>query len=202
MTKIKLCGLTRPIDIQTANELRPDYIGFVFYQGSRRNLSPKQAASLKAKLDPAIKAVGVFVDEAPERIAVLLGEGVIDIAQLHGNENIDYIKRLRELTDKPLIKAFRMDKPGSCVLAEQYPSDLLLLDSGMGSGETFDWSAVDGVRRNYLLAGGLHAGNVAAAVRKLHPYGVDVSSGIETEGIKDIKKMAAFVAAVREEDAK
>ena len=95
-----------------------------------------------------------------------------------------------------------MDKPGSCVLAEQYPSDLLLLDSGMGSGETFDWSAVDGVRRNYLLAGGLHAGNVAAAVRKLHPYGVDVSSGIETEGIKDIKKMAAFVAAVREEDAK
>ena len=126
--------------------------------------------------------------------------GVIDMAQLHGNEDAAYCRRLRELTGKPVIKAFRVEKPEDCEPAEKYPSDYLLLDSGMGSGETFDWSAVSGVRRGYFLAGGLNAGNVAAAIRKLHPFAVDVSSGIESGGIKDTDKMAAFVAAVRKED--
>ena len=202
MTKIKLCGLTRPIDIMTANELRPDYVGFVFYPRSRRNLSQKQAARLKELLSPEIMAVGVFVDEAPEKIALLLEEDVIDIAQLHGQENIDYFYRLRELTDKPIIKAFRVEKREDRVPAERYPSEYLLLDSGMGSGEVFDWTAVSGVNRDYFLAGGLTPENVGNAIKQLHPYGVDGSSGIETEGIKDIKKMAAFVYAVREEDAK
>lgn len=202
MTRIKLCGLTRPVDIQTANELRPDYAGFVFYPKSRRHLSPKQAAKLKELLSPDIKAVGVFVDEAPERVALLLEQGVIDMAQLHGRESLAYLSRLRELTDKPVIKAFRVETPVDCLTAEQYPSDFLLLDAGMGSGITFDWSAVAGIKRDFFLAGGLTAENVASAIQKTHPYGVDVSSGIETEGSKDIKKMAAFVAAVREEDAK
>ena len=202
MTKIKLCGLTRPCEIQAVNDLRPDYVGFVFYPKSRRCLTPKQAVKLRQLLDPDINAVGVFVDEPPEKIAVLLGGGVIDIAQLHGQEDTEYVMRLRELSDKPIIKAFCIGKPEDCLPAEDFPSEYLLLDSGMGSGVAFDWSAVAGVRRDYLLAGGLNPDNAAAAVRMLHPYGVDVSSGIETDGIKDLNKMAAFVAAVREEDAK
>ena len=201
MTKIKLCGLTRQMDIQQANELLPDYVGFVFYPKSRRFLLPKHAMKLKGLLDPGIKAVGVFVDEPPEKIAVLMEGGVIDIAQLHGHEDAAYLRRLRQLTDKPVIKAFRVEKQQDCLPAEEYPSDFLLLDSGMGSGVTFDWSAVEGVRREFFLAGGLNAANVAAAIQALHPFAVDVSSGIETEGVKDLKKMAAFVAAVRKEDA-
>ena len=194
MTKIKLCGLTRPVDIQAANDLRPDYVGFVFFSRSRRRLSPKQAASLKELLSTEIRAVGVFVDDAPEKIALLLEEGVIDVAQLHGCEDMAYYRRLRELTDKPVIKAFRIEKEQDCLPAENNPSDCVL-------GVAFDWSAVAGVRRPYFLAGGLHAGNVRAAIQALHPYGVDVSSGIETDSVKDQFKMAAFVAAVREEDA-
>ena len=202
MTKIKLCGLTRPCEIQAVNDLQPDYVGFVFYPKSRRYLTPRQAARLKEMLAPNIKAVGVFVDEPPEKIAVLLGGGIIDMAQLHGHEDTQYFRRIRELTDKPLIKAFRVKKPEDCLPAEQYPSEYVLLDSGMGSGVAFDWSAVAGVRREFFLAGGLTVENIAAAIKKIRPYGVDVSSGIENDGIKDINKMAAFVAAVREEDAK
>ncbi len=200
MTKIKLCGLTRPDDIHAVNELRPDYVGFVFYPKSRRFVTPEQAARLKEWLDPAIQAVGVFVDESPENIAALLKENVIDIAQLHGHEDEAYFKRLRELTDSPVIKAFRVERPEDCLPAEEFPAEYLLLDSGMGSGVTFDWSAVAGVRREFFLAGGLTVGNVSAAIRKIHPFAVDVSSGIESNGVKDFSKMAAFVAAVREED--
>ncbi|MBQ9901240.1 MAG: phosphoribosylanthranilate isomerase [Clostridia bacterium] len=201
MTRIKLCGLTRTMDIQAANGLRPDYVGFVFFAKSRRNLSPKQAAKLKEALDPGIQAVGVFVDEAPEKIALLLEEGVIDVAQLHGQEDISYFNRLRELTGKPIIKAFRVEKPEDCLAAENFPSEYLLLDSGMGSGVTFDWSAVAGVKRDFFLAGGLSPENVADAIKNIHPFGVDVSSGIESDGVKDYQKMAAFVAAVRKEEA-
>ena len=189
------------MDIQAANGLRPDYVGFVFFVKSRRNLSPKQAAKLKEALDPGIQAVGVFVDEAPEKIALLLEEGVIDVAQLHGQEDISYFNRLRELTGKPIIKAFRVEKPEDCLAAENFPSEYLLLDSGMGSGVTFDWSAVAGVKRDFFLAGGLSPENVADAIKNIHPFGVDVSSGIESDGVKDYQKMAAFVAAVRKEEA-
>ena len=200
MTKIKLCGLTRPDDIHAANELRPDYVGFVFYPKSRRFVTPGQAVRLKEMLDPAIQTVGVFVDESPEDIAVLLARNVIDIAQLHGHEDADYFLHLKALTDRPAIKAFRVEKPEDCLPAEQFPSEYLLLDSGMGSGVTFDWSAVAGVQRDFFLAGGLTVGNVSAAIKTIHPFAVDVSSGIESDGVKDFNKMAAFVAAVREED--
>ena len=200
MTKIKLCGLTRPADIRAANALRPDFIGFVFWEKSRRFLTPEQAFRLREALDPAIRAVGVFVDESPATVARLLEEGVIDLAQLHGHEDSDYMKALREKTDMPVIKAFRVGSAHDRLSVEAFPSELLLLDAGMGSGATFDWSAVADVKRDFFLAGGLDAGNVALAIRTLHPFGVDVSSGIEREGRKDPQKMAAFVAAVREED--
>lgn len=198
MTKIKLCGLTRPEDIAAANALQPEYIGFVFAAKSKRAVSREMAAELKAQLFPGIQAVGVFVNEAPETVAGLLNAGIIDIAQLHGQEDAAYIARLRGLTARPLWQAFRMTDAASLAKAEKSPADLVLLDSGAGgTGTTFDWTLLEKFDRPYFLAGGLGPDNAADAVRQLHPYAVDVSSGIETAGKKDSAKMAAFVAAVR-----
>ena len=201
MTKIKLCGLTRPCDIEWANALTPDYIGFVFAKKSRRYVSPEIARVLHDKLSPAIQAVGVFVNEAPENVAALLNEGVIDIAQLHGSEDEDYIKTLRALTDKPLIKAFRIDGPADLEKARQSSADHILLDNGAGgTGRAFDWALLKDFERPYFLAGGLGPENVAQAIKVLHPYAVDVSSGVETDGVKDVLKMTAFVNAARYEE--
>lgn len=201
MTKIKLCGLTRPEDIAAANALLPEYIGFVFAAKSKRAVSREMAAALKTRLLPRIQAVGVFVNEAPEVVAELLNTGIIDIAQLHGREDEAYIQRLRTLTNKPIIQAFRVDGPESLAKAQKSPADLVLLDSGVGgTGTAFDWTLLDKFRRPYFLAGGLGPATVGDAVKRLHPYAVDVSSGIETAGKKDPAKMAAFVAAVRKND--
>ena len=193
MTRIKLCGLSRACDIEAANEIRPDYVGFVFAAGSRRCVSPGRAAELKKLLDVQIRAVGVFVDEEPEQVAELLESGVIDLAQLHGREDAAYIKRLRLLTKKPLIQAFRVEMERDAAGAEDSAADFILLDSGAGGGRLFDWNLLKNIERPFFLAGGLDAGRAALAVRTLHPYGVDVSSGIETDGWKDKKKMAAEV---------
>lgn len=200
MTQIKLCGLSRPCDIQVVNELKPEYIGFVFAPKSKRYVAPERAKALKQMLDPGIKAVGVFVNEKPETIAGLLNSGIIDIAQLHGNEDNDYILQLRKRTDQPIIRAFRIRAASDIVHAEQSAADYVLLDSGAGTGTVFDWGLLHSIKRPYFLAGGLESGNVGAAIRTLRPFAVDVSSGIETDGIKDQTKMAAFVAAGRKED--
>ena len=201
MTRIKLCGLTRPEDIEIANALSPYYIGFVFYEKSRRYVEEEKARGLKSLLSKEIKAVGVFVDEAPGKIAHLLDSGIIDIAQLHGGEDEGYIKKLKTLSDKPVIKAFRVESKDDVKRAEDSIADFVLLDSGQGSGNTFDWELLSDIKRDYFLAGGLDPGNVSDAIRALHPFAVDVSSGIETDHIKDKNKMAAFVSAVRKEDA-
>lgn len=198
MTRIKLCGLSRPQDIQAANGLLPDYIGFVFAPKSRRYVTPKQAAELRGLLDPGITAVGVFVNEAPKAVAELLDRGVIDIAQLHGTEDEEYIGALRALTDRPLIKAFRIDSEQDILAAQNSTADYILLDSGDGgTGTRFDWSLIRRLERPYFLAGGLRVDNVGDAVTALDPYAVDVSSGIETGGVKDTNKMIEFVHAVR-----
>lgn len=222
MTEIKLCGLTRAEDIKAANRLRPDYIGLVFAKKSKRYVTPETAAGLKGLLAEGIKAVGVFVNEPPEQVAKLLCDGVIDIAQLHGSEDEDYIRTLRTLTDKPLIKAFRLgtgheqphsDGDSCCcdrqseaeetaiILAEAARSsaDYILLDSGAGTGEEFDRTVLKDFERPYFLAGGMSPGTVAEAIREVHPFAVDVSSGIETDGVKDPAKMQAFCDAVRKE---
>ena len=197
MTKIKLCGLSRPCDIEAANRLKPSYIGFVFASKSIRYVSIEKAAELKNLLHPSIKAVGVFVRENPETVAGLLRNGTIDIAQLHGGESEDYIRQLRVLTDKPLIKAFRIDTKEDVEAANMSSADYVLLDSGQGgTGEVFDWNLLDKVDRPYFLAGGLNADNVRGAIETLNPYAVDVSSGIETDGHKDNRKMDDFVHAV------
>lgn len=199
MTKIKLCGLSRPCDIAAANRLRPEYVGFVFAPSSKRYITPEQAACLKDALDPHIQAVGVFVHEDPETVARLLRSGVIDLAQLHGGEDEGYLKRLRALTGKPIIQAFRVRSAEDIRRAEGSTADHILLDSGAGTGTAFDWNLLRQIHRPYFLAGGLGPDNVERAVALLHPYAVDVSSGIETDGGKDPEKMAAFVAAVRKE---
>ena len=198
MTKIKLCGLRRAEDIEAAGLLKPEYIGFVFYKKSKRYISPEEARILKSILDTDhIKAVGVFVNENPKTVADLLEKGIIDIAQLHGDEDEEYIKALRKLTDRPLIKAFKIKTKEDLKKAEASSADMILLDAGMGDGVSFDWNLLKNFNRPYILAGGLDPLNVKGAVEKLHPYGVDVSSGIETAGVKDIDKMREFVFRVR-----
>lgn len=200
MTRIKLCGLSRSCDIVAANEQKPDYIGFVFAPNSRRYVTYEKALELKRLLAPEIRTVGVFVDEHPQTIARLLHDGIIDIPQLHGAEDDDYIARLRLLTDQPIIKAFRIETANDIETAAQSMADHILLDSGAGTGTVFDWNLLKSIKRPYFLAGGLDVLNVAEAVRTLHPFAVDVSSGIESDGVKDQTKMAAFTAAVRKED--
>ena len=200
MTYIKMCGLTRKCDIKAVNEIKPEYIGFVFWTKSKRYISPEKAFELKKLLDKNIKAVGVFVDESIEKVAELLENDIIDIAQLHGNEDDDYIKNLRELTDKPVIQAFRIRSSSDMEKAVNSTADMILLDAGMGDGKIFDWSLIKEIKRPYFLAGGLNCDNIAEAVKTLQPYAVDVSSGIETDGLKDMKKIAEFSAIVRKED--
>ena len=199
--KIKLCGLMRPCDIEAVNELQPDYIGFVFAKKSRRYVSPEKAEKLKAMLAPGIQAVGVFVNEEPAQIVSLLEAGTIDVAQLHGQESETEIRRLRELTDHPLIQAVRIDTEQDVERANASTADYVLLDSGAGgTGTVFDWDLLQAIRRPYFLAGGLDTENLGTVKAKLNPYGIDVSSGIETDGYKDKEKMTAFVAAARKED--
>lgn len=199
-TKIKFCGLSRNCDIETANVLSPDYVGFVFAKNSRRCVSFARAKELKALLAPGILTVGVFVNEDPRTVAAFLEAGVIDAAQLHGDEDTDYIRGLKSLTKAPLIKAFGLRSIHDLPAVERCPADLVLLDSpGGGTGRLFDWQLLEDIQRPYFLAGGLSAENVGEAIARLRPFGVDVSSGIETGGYKDREKMTAFAAAVREE---
>ena len=197
MTRIKLCGLTRECDIHAANKLMPEYIGFVFFKKSHRYASAERAAALRRILNPNIAAVGVFVNEDVNKIAGLLDSGVIDIAQLHGDEDEEYIARLREITGKPIIKAFRITDKSDIDLAQRSGADYILLDSGSGTGKLFDWRLIAGIEREFFLAGGLDSEKAAEAVALMHPYAVDVSSGIETDGYKDKNKMQCFVRAVR-----
>ncbi len=198
MTRIKLCGMTRHCDIEAANELLPEYIGFVFAKKSRRYIPVETAKTLRQRLDPGILAVGVFAREAPELVAELLINGVIDIAQLHGGEDQTYVKRLRTMTDKPIIQAFRVESANDLELARNSTANYILLDHGSGgTGELFNWSLLRGFERPFFLAGGLSQENVTEAVATLHPFAVDVSSGIETDGVKDCVKMKGFVESVR-----
>ncbi len=197
MTKIKLCGLTRYEDILAVNELVPDFIGFVFWEKSKRYVTAEQAKVLKEKLNPSVKAVGVFVDEDPKVIAEIANAGIIDIVQLHGSEDEEYISELRKLTSGEIIKAFKIRSTEDLKRAGKSSADRLLFDAGMGDGKVFDWSVLKAFDRPYFLAGGLDKETLPGALSLLDPDGVDVSSGIETNGRKDPEKMKLFVEAVR-----
>ena len=199
MTKIKLCGLSRPCDIDFVNDVQPDYCGFVIdVPKSRRNVTPEQVRALCARLAPSIKAVGVFVNAPPEEVAALLETHAIVAALLHGQEDDAYIRSLRRLTDAPIIQAFHAASPADIERANRSIADCILLDHGAGgTGCTFDWSLTDRVTRPYILAGGLTPENLPRAIERCHPFAVDLSSGVETNGCKDLNKMRAAVAAVR-----
>lgn len=195
-TRIKICGLFRPEDIEYANRVHPDYIGFVFWKKSRRRVTAAQAAALREKLAPGIQAVGVFVDAPWGEIISLLEAGIIDIAQLHGEESEEDIRYI-QAAHMPVIKAVRVGSRYDVEAWLDSSADWLLFDSGMGSGSAFDWRLLAGVEREYFLAGGLTPEGIRGLPEYLRPYGVDISSGVETDGLKDFKKMRAAAEAAR-----
>ncbi len=200
MSRIKICGLRRECDIEYANELMPDYIGYVFWEKSRRNVTPGQAAELTGKLEKKIVPVGVFVDADAHFAAGLANEGIIRMIQLHGHEDEEYIQTLRRLTDVPIIKAYKVRRSEDVQLANVSSADYVLLDNGYGTGQSFDWQYVKEAKRLFFLAGGINNDNVQEILQNIKPFAVDISSGVETDGYKDYEKMKAFVKAVRSID--
>lgn len=194
-TKIKICGLKRPEDIIYVNEAKPDYAGFIIeVPKSSRNVTEDQVRELTAKLDPDIISVGVFVNAVPERVEKLLLEETIHIAQLHGQEDEAYIKRIRKNTGHQVIKAFSVKTAQDIENALNSPADYILFDQGSGgTGRTFDWSLIPDIKRPFFLAGGLGADNLETAIRTIHPYAVDLSSSVETDGVKDRDKILEAV---------
>ena len=196
--KIKICGLSRTCDAEAVNLAVPDYVGFVFWERSRRNVTAETAKRLRALIKPEIVSVGVFVDAEPDFICGLYREGVISVAQLHGDETETDIGRLRRLCPGLEIwKAFIIGSAPDIEKAEKSAADRVLLDSGRGGGKRFEHALVSGIRREWILAGGLAPDNIEALAREYGPYAVDVSSGVETGGKKDRDKIIAAVEAAR-----
>ena len=203
----------KPCDIEYANRVKPDLVGFIF-ANTRRKISAAQAKQFREALDAEIPAVGVFVNEDISVITSLVQNGCIDLIQLHGEEDADYIRRLREVCDVPVIKAVKVQTVEQIRQAAALPVDYLLLDTyrkGVlgGTGEAFDWELLREAKaaagdtaegelfgKPYFLAGGLHAGNLREAAA-LGSYGLDISSGIETDGSKDFTKMVEVMKLLR-----
>lgn len=204
--KIKICGLSRIEDIDAVNALQPDMIGFVFAQKSPRYVTPEKARLLKYHLAEGIQAVGVFVDESLESIERLVKSHVIDMIQLHGNESISFMERLKKHCNVPIVKAVSMTKDNCFEELRcwgQSNVDYLLLDSGAGgTGMQFDYGRIEQVEKPFFLAGGLNPENVAEASLQVAPYGVDMSSGVETDGKKDRKKIEEAVRRIRNVERK
>jgi len=227
---IKICGLFRDEDIDIVNEVRPDYIGFVFAK-SKRRVSPVMAQYLRFRLANGIIPAGVFVNARIAEITELYSNGIISIAQLHGEEDESYIAALKKATGNkpiPVIKTLTIN-PSIINTANQHEStrtntkktskgsnslllnipgnaDYILLDSGAGSGKTFNWDNLNTLKypgsntgkfpKPWFLAGGINIKNIDQAMA-LNPFAIDVSSGAETDGIKDRKKILELVATVR-----
>lgn len=215
MVKVKFCGMRRTEDIEAVNRLKPDLAGFVFAK-SRRQVTKEQAAALKELLDPGIKTVAVLVNMPVEEAAALANTGIADLLQLHGDEDAAYIAKLKTLTGAKIIKAIRLrsGEPEAnakflteAVQADYYLFDTFLPDTYGGTGKTFSLSLLNNllIDKPFFLAGGLDADNVAEIIRQVQKdaillpnfYGVDVSGGIETDGVKDPIKMQAFMKTIR-----
>ena len=198
-TKIKICGLRRREDILAVNEAKPDYCGFIIeFPSSFRSVTADEVRELVKELDPEIRPVGVFVNAPMELVRTLLDDGTLALAQLHGQENEDYIRQLKIMTDQLLIKAFSIKTEEDVKRAIRSEVDYILLDQGAGgTGETFDWSLVPSIKRPWFLAGGLGCDNLETAIKMLHPWAVDLSSSVETDGHKDPDKIVKAVQTVR-----
>lgn len=199
MTKIKICGLYRDADIDYVNEAGPDYAGFILnFPKSHRSLTPERAAALRDRLAPGIRAVGVFVDRPVGEVLAAAETVGLDVIQLHGREDGGYIAALRALTGCELWKAFKIRSAADLAAAGESAADAVLLDNGYGTGEAFDWSLAADFKRPFALAGGLTPENIPEAVAAMRPLLVDISSGVETDKIKDRTKILAAVRAARE----
>ncbi len=206
MVKIKICGMRRSEDIEMANRYKPDYIGFVFAD-SPRKVSYEQAKELSELLSDEIVPVGVFVNEHMKLIVDLFKDGIIEMAQLHGDEDEKYIRNLKdksiEETGKqiPVINAIEIkdgaDYNDELLKWRDSASDYFILDSGKGSGKTFDWSLIDKesefFKNSIFLAGGLNSENLALAIEEFNPFAVDLSSSVETDGFKDEEKIKEII---------
>jgi phosphoribosylanthranilate isomerase len=205
MALIKFCGLRVERDIEYANICLPDYIGFVFAE-SRRKLSLHEAVRLRAGLDPRIRVVGVFANAETGFVREVFDRGAIDIAQFHGGEDDEYIAAAKAALPCPIIRAAGAGE-GAAVIPSAGGADYMLFDTLTrgacgGGGKCFDWNLLKGVRGPYFLAGGLNAGNVIDAIRLLKPYCVDISSGIESGGFKDLAKMKSITDMIRRDGGK
>ena len=200
MVKIKICGLKRMEDIEIVNKYKPDYIGFVFAD-SKRKVSYNLARKMKQNLDPSIKSVGVFVDADIDEILNLYNDGIIDFAQLHGRESEDYIKKLRQKSNCHLkiINSIEMSDKTDLLKYDNSMADYLLLDSGKGSGKTFDWQLIrNDLKKEFFLAGGLNTDNISLAIKDVNPFAVDLSSNLETDGYKDEIKIKKLMEAIND----
>ena len=195
--KIKICGLRTPGDASAVNEAMPDYVGFILSEGYKRTVSEETAKLLSKFIDPQIQRVGVFVNEERARIKRLVYNGLIDIVQLHGNESDEYINDLKS-GEGSIIKVFRVDDNFDLAKAENSPADMIMFDSGAGSGEKFDWNKIKDCKRHFILAGGIGPGNIKEAYEALKGsglYAVDMSSSVDKGGHKD---EALVIQAVNE----
>ena len=198
MVKIKICGIRRLEDISILNKYKPDYMGFVFAK-SKRRVSHELAEKLKSELSSDIISVGVFVDAPQDEILELYEKGIIEIAQLHGSESEDYISYLKENTSDKLkiIKAIEMSEDEDLLKYDNSSADYLLLDSGKGSGKTFDWRLIrSDLKKDFFLAGGINSLNVKEAIEEFHPFAIDLSSSLETDGYKDEKKIKEIMEVI------
>ncbi|MBQ7577890.1 MAG: phosphoribosylanthranilate isomerase [Synergistaceae bacterium] len=200
MTKVKICGITREIEINIMNELMPDYVGFVFETRNRHFVSPQYAGNLRARLKSGIRSVGVFANSSLESIAMAIEIAGLDMVQLHGDETAEYIAALREYIRCPIIKVIKISQPIDADKAMYSTADFVMLDGGgAGHGKSFDWSLLGAVRRNYFLSGGLNPDNIVEALQvSSSPFGVNASSGLESNRVKDYRKVMKFITAVRE----
>lgn len=200
MVKVKICGLRRKEDIEYANELKPDYVGFVFAK-SKRQIEVEQALDLISLLDKEIKTVGVFVNEPVENALKIAQTLNLDVLQFHGDETQDYIDNFKNFT---VWKAIRIKDKEDLEKTKEFKVNSFVFDTLTkkeygGTGKTFNWEVLKGFELNVpiILAGGLNENNVEEAIRIVNPYAVDVSSGVETEGYKDFKKLKSFIEKVR-----
>ena len=196
-TELKICGLSRLEDVIAVNRHGADYAGFVFFKKSKRYIDPYQAGELIELLRSDIKSVGVFMDEPLDSVISAARLSGVEMIQLHGHESDEYVEYVKRTLGRPVIKAYKATEDGALAKAAASNADYVMIDSGAGSGKKFDWSILKDFKRDYFLAGGLDPESVGEAIRTLEPFAVDVSSGVETDGIKDEKKIAEFIKAVR-----
>jgi len=207
MTKVKICGITSLEDAVMSVELGADILGFNFFVKSPRYIAPKLAEGTITKLPTGVIAVGVFVNESIDTVSGIASETGIDLIQLHGDETPAFVKNLRDSTGLQVIKAFRVSDQFNAAEVQNYEVDAILLDSYSasergGTGEKFDWNVAAQVRElipKLYLAGGLNPQNVGEAIRSVRPFALDACSGLESsKGIKDRRKVEAFIRNVRE----